>query len=174
MPALSGEVSVTVPGPPADVYRYLADFTRHPEWTLNLRRVTQITPGASGPGTRFRAREGPPPMPLLKKLKMMAFFLGGLATGTKPQSECEITALEPPTRIAWSAWLPKGSGAFNRASWEFLLEPADNGTRVVQRFSYEPQEAMAARMVGSADDIAAGCLVNLQNLKRIVEARRAS
>jgi hypothetical protein len=61
---------------------------------------------------------------------MMIYFISGVTSGAKPYSEAEITALEPGRRIAWRAGIPKGTGFFNLAEWEFILEPRGQDTCV--------------------------------------------
>src|SRR5690242_11776538 len=123
METIHGEAEQIVDVPPAQLYAYLLDFTRHPEWVANLSRVSQVLPGPIGVGSVFRTQEGPPPVPLLAKLRMMRHFIGGLLSGAKPYSQAEITALEPGKRIAWRAGVPRGQGYFNLAEWEFILQP---------------------------------------------------
>jgi hypothetical protein len=167
------ELVITVPG--AVLYAYLLDFTRHPEWASNLSRVSQITPGQIGVGTIFRTQEGPPPVPLLTKVRMMRHFIAGLLSGAKPYSQAEITALEPGERIAWRAGIPHGEGYFNLAEWEFILQPQGEATRLIQRFCYKPQAPGAARMVGVAgvDGITRACAINLTHLKTVAEQNLA-
>jgi uncharacterized membrane protein len=168
---LVGETSVVINQPAQAIYDYLADFTRHPEWVANLAKVTQVSAGPIAVGTIFHAQESAPPVPLLRKLNMMRYFITGLISGVKPYSEAEITALEPGKRIAWRAGLRKGQGWFNRAEWELILQAQGQGTRVTQRFRYLPQTATAARMVGAAGEggIAQACTVSLQRLKNVLE-----
>jgi uncharacterized membrane protein len=175
MQETTGEVSVIIQAPSQTVYEYLVDLTRHSEWVANLSKVWQVSPGQIGVGTVFKAQETAPPLPTARKLQMMFFFIAGLISGTKPNSEAEITALEPGKRIAWRAGLRKGDGWFNQAQWELLLESQAESTRVTQRFHYMPQTATAERMVGAAGEggIEQACDVSLQQLKRVLEARVA-
>lgn len=179
METIQGETELGIRAPSAALYAYLLDFTRHPEWASNLSRVRQITPGPIGVGTVFRTQEGPPPGPLLTRLRMMRHFIGGLLRGAKPYSRAEITALEPDRRIVWRACVPRGEGYFNLAEWEFILQPQGEATRLIQRFCYRPQTTGAARMIGTAgvDGLTRACAVNLARLKTIAEqslAQRAT
>lgn len=168
---VAGETAVVIQAPAQQIYDYLLDFTRHPEWVANVAKLTQMTPGAIGVGTIFQTQESAPPVPLLRKINMMRYFVAGLLGGTKPFSEAEITALEPGRRIAWRAGLRRGDGWFNRAEWEISLQPQGQGTLLTQRFRYLPQTATAARMVSAAGDggLAAACAVSLQRLKARME-----
>jgi uncharacterized membrane protein len=175
MTEIKGETSIIIQSPTGAIYDYLLDFTKHSEWTYNLSRVQQVSPGPIGVGATFHAQEGPPPVELLTKLRMMVFFVAGLTTGAKSYSEAKITALEPGRRIAWRAGIPKGQSYFNQAEWEIILEPRQGATRLIQRFCYQPQTALAERMVGTAgkEGIEQSCAVNLARLKRLLEQQPA-
>lgn len=166
-----GETSVIIQAQPQKVYDYLVEFTRHPEWVTNVSKVTKVTSGPVGVGTIFHTQESAPPVPFLRKLNMMRYFIAGLMAGTKPYSEAEITALEPGQRIAWQAGLRKGEGWFNRAEWEFVIQPQGQGTRLTQRFRYLPQTPTAANMVSAAGEggLEQACAVSLNRLKNILE-----
>lgn len=169
-----GQVAITIQAPAQQVYDYLADFRRHPEWVDNLSQVTQLSTGPIGVGTTFKTQEGPPPVTSrLEKLRMMVHFVAGVLGGARPYSEATITALEPHRRIAWQAGIPQGAGFFNFAEWEFVLEPEGSATRLTQRFHWKPQNPTAEHMVGAAG--AAGleraCAVSLAQLKRRLEGR---
>ena len=175
MSDVSGKTSILIDAPAQEVYAYLLDFTRHPEWVKNLQRVRQESSGPIGVGTTFQTSEGPPPVPLPTRLRMMRHFIGGLLSGAKPYSQAEITALEPGKRIAWRAGIPRGQGYFNLAEWEFILQPQGEATRLIQRFWYKPQAPGAARMVGAAGEggIARACAINLARLKSRAEQQLA-
>jgi uncharacterized membrane protein len=166
---VKGETSIDIQAPVQEVYEYLLDFTRHPEWTANLQRVSKLSEGTIGVGTTFRANEGPPPLPLGSKMKMMFFFVIGLMLGAKPFSEAEITALEPGRCIVWKARLPRRQGDFNRVVWEIVLQANKGGTHLTQRFDYSPQSWTARQMVGRADRIEQACAVSLARLKAVLE-----
>jgi uncharacterized membrane protein len=169
MAEIKGQTSVIIQVPAAQVYQYLLDFTRHPEWSQNLQKVTPLSAGSVGEGAIFRTSEGPPPLSSGQKAKMMFFFILGLLSGAKPYSEARITALEPDRRIAWQARLPRREGDFNRAAWEIILQPQNGSTLLTQRFEYSPQSWAARHMVGSAEGIERACAANLARLKTVLE-----
>ena len=175
MTETKGETSILIEAPAQVIYNYLLDFTKHPEWSRNLSRVWQVSDGPVEVGTIFHAQEGPPPVPLFKKLKMMVFFMAGVASGAKTYSQAEITGLEPGRRIAWKGGVPKGEHYFNLAHWEFILEPQGQVTRLTQRFQYLPQTPTANRMVGAAGPggIEKACAVSLAQLKTVLEQQTA-
>jgi uncharacterized protein YndB with AHSA1/START domain len=47
-------VTVDLPQPPADLFRYLADPHRRPEWQSSLRAVADVDPGEPHAGMRWR------------------------------------------------------------------------------------------------------------------------
>jgi uncharacterized membrane protein len=106
------ESSIDIAAPVQDVYDYLADFSRHPEWSTG---VDEITPAANGPlgvGTELKATETVP---------------GRFTSHTR------VTALEPDRRIAWESW----DGRTARVQWAFELEEQDGRTHLVQRSCIE-------------------------------------
>ncbi len=176
MSVFQGQAALLIQAPVETVYAYLADFQRHPEWAQNLSKVTPTSTRPTEVGATFRCEEGPPPVPLGTRLKMMAHFMAGVFSGAKTYSEAKITALELNRRIAWQAGIPKGDGFLSFAEWEFSLEAHAGATRVTQRFRYAPPDPQGQRMIGAAG--AAGleraCTVSLTRLKRRLELSSAS
>lgn len=150
MSEYKGQTSITIQAPVETVYAYLADFPKHAEWARNIGSVTQIGAGPIEIGTRFKTAEGPPPVKLTQKIKMMLHFARGIFGGAKPYSVAKITALDPPGRIGWEAGIPKGDGFFNFVEWEFILEPQGTSTHLTQRYHWQPQNPTAERMVKAA------------------------
>ena len=169
---LAGENSVEIQVPPQKVYDYLLDFTRHPEWVLNVSKVTKLSSGPVAAGTKFRTVESAPPAPMLPRLLSMVYFVRGILSGAQTYSEAEITALEAGRRIAWTGRVRKGDGVFNAAQWEIVLEPSAAGTRLTQRFRYLPQSDNARRMLsalGDAQGLKTACAKSLMRLKGVLE-----
>ncbi|HMR63924.1 MAG TPA: SRPBCC family protein [Anaerolineae bacterium] len=168
---VSGQVSILINVPVSKVYTYLLDFTRHPEWVKNLRRVRQESSGPIEVGTTFQCQEGPPPVALRQRVPMMFHFMSGVLSGAKTFSRAEITALEPNRRIAWQAGVPKGEGYFNLAQWEFILEAQGQATCLTQRFVYQPQNNRSRRMIGvaGAKGLEQACALSLEQLKKHFE-----
>lgn len=173
MNEIRGQTTILIQAPVGNVYDYLLDFTRHPEWVKNLQKVSQEQSGPVEVGTTFQTQEGPPPVALGQQLRMMFHFVRGLLSGSKGYSRAEITGLEPNRRIAWKAGVPKGEGYFNLAHWEILLEDRGAFTHLTQRFVYQPQTAIAQRMMSAAGaaGIEKACQVSLQQLKARLEAK---
>jgi uncharacterized protein YndB with AHSA1/START domain len=57
--------------------------------------------------------------------------------------ECEVLALEPPSRMVWS-WLSTDEGAPTRV--EFRLEPVAGGTRLILTHSGETDPTTVSRV----------------------------
>lgn len=99
-------VEIEIGAPVEQVYERLSDLSRHSDFSDGLVSVRETSPG------RYRAEEQVP---------------------GKYVSEAEITALEPPTRIAWRAWVKH----VMRTQWEFRLTPIAGGTRLIQVSRWE-------------------------------------
>jgi len=105
------EVSVDIAAPTDKVYRYLADFTRHSEWSMSVATIEQVKPGPVGVGTEFKASEIIP---------------------TKLVSFARITTLDAPTRVAWEST----DHRIFRTNWEFVLSAQKGGTHLTQRVTF--------------------------------------
>lgn len=136
------EVSIDIIAPMEKVYRYLADFTRHSEWSMSVAAIEQVTPGPVGVGTEFKATETLP---------------------TKLVSFARITALEPPTRVAWEST----DHRVFRTNWEFVLSPQNGGTHLVQRVTFNTIGLMGPIILQLRKRQAQP--ENLKSLKRIKE-----
>jgi uncharacterized protein YndB with AHSA1/START domain len=114
----SNAVSLDLPVPPERVYAYLVDFTRHADWSSNVK-VIQLTAGETGTvGGEYEATEDVP----------------------RPMSTyARITALEPPKRIAWEA---TDKRVF-RTAWRFDIEPRGDGSRLTQSVEFYPLNLFA-------------------------------
>ena len=112
------EVSIDIAAVPEKVFRYLADFSRHAEWSMSVAQIEQVTPGPPGVGTEFKASETLP-----QELTTFA----------------RITALEPPTRIAWES---TDHHVF-RTNWEFEIRPNADGTHLTQRVTFNTLSSAA-------------------------------
>jgi uncharacterized membrane protein len=102
------EQHIEIATPPDAVYRYLADFTSHLDWSGS---VIAIEPPEGG-----------------------KYVVGGEFVLTGPASRdtrrARVTALQAPMRIAWEA-----SSARVSERWEFLLLPSAAGTTLALRLS---------------------------------------
>jgi uncharacterized membrane protein len=105
---------IDIAAPVERVYDYLADFTRHQEWSLGVAELVQTSGTGTVVGAEFKASETVP----------VSFV-----------SYSRVTALEPPRRIAWTSWDDR---TFH-VDWSFDLSPTvGGGTRLVQRGVFRP------------------------------------
>ena len=102
MPA--GSLSLTVRRPLAEVFAYVADFERAPEWITDLVRVEKLTPGDVGVGTRFT----------------QVVSLGG----KELEGTMEVRAYDPPCVYAYD-----GEGGPARFTARFTFSPEGDATR---------------------------------------------
>jgi uncharacterized protein YndB with AHSA1/START domain len=110
----TSEVGIDIKAPAADVYRYLADFGRHREWSsATMTRLDQLNEGPVGVGSEFEAAETVP---------------------ARVVTRSRITALEPNGRIAWHARF----GKLMAVDWELLISERDGITHLVQRSAWQP------------------------------------
>ncbi len=131
------EVSIDIAAAPEKVYRYLADFSRHSEWSMSVTALEQMTPGQVGVGTEFRSSE------------------------TLPQefvSYAKITALEAPTRVAWEST----DHQVFRTNWEFEISPNAGGTHLVQRVIFYPISSFGSEFL-----LIRKLQVELENIKSL-------
>jgi uncharacterized protein YndB with AHSA1/START domain len=105
--AYSATYNVTIKAPPATVFDYIADISRHGEWGSadDKMKATAEKPGPPAVGARYKAE--------------------GVLNGKVNQSVVTITAYEPPKRIAFDA--ADSNSVFHH---EFIITPDGGGTRV--------------------------------------------
>jgi uncharacterized protein YndB with AHSA1/START domain len=97
--------SVEIARRPEDVFAYLSDVSRHPEWQDGLVSATVATGGPVGVGSRIVHR------------RKLGF--GTIATTS------EVTAFEPPQLVAF-----RGLDGPIRAEGTQRVEPVGEGSRV--------------------------------------------
>lgn len=106
-------VSIDMHATPQQVYDYLVDFTRHGEWSSNVRRI-ELTAGEPGKvGAEYKAFEDVP-----RDLTSFA----------------HVTQLRAPNLIMWEST----DHRVFKTEWRIELEPHDEGSRVTQRVTFHP------------------------------------
>lgn len=174
MAEFTSERKVVIQAPAAAVYEYIADFPRHVEWNHQPTEMTQLTAGPVGIGSIFRTKEQ-----TASNASWFIKIFGSLMVklmGTTGYTEAEITALEPDSRVAWTAKAPlKKGGLFAKADWEINLEPHHESTQVVQRVHFQLLGKMGERMDPEklAQDTGEEMAANLAHLKTIIETQPA-
>ena len=152
--ATSGELSFVTPKPPQEVFEYLADFQKHSEWVGEIVSLNRTADGPIAAGTTFATLES-------------------IRPGSRMQTTtgCEITTLEPPRLIEWKAWTAAKRGPMAmRSRWAFIIEPEGTGSRVTQRFSFDPPDMFGAMFlrifVPIADGLMGGAGASPKNIRK--------
>lgn len=118
-------VELTIDAPPEKVYAYLADLSRHVEWSSNVRAIELVSGAPATVGAEYRASEDVP---------------------RNLTSYARITALEPPQAgiPGHIAWQSTDHRVF-RTDWEFRLEPGASATstRLTQSVAFHPLNPLA-------------------------------
>ena len=141
-----------VAAPPEEVFAYVADVTRHPEWADQKMTVEHVSGPPSGPGATFRTR-----------------VVIDLPVGSqKDDATVTIVESDAPRHLAYEAVDSSG-----RYRWTIDLTGSGDGTHVVQRVerldapvyirAVQPLlwKAMGGKMVGNG----------LANIKARLESR---
>lgn len=111
-------VSIELQAPPDQVFAYLADFTRHAEWSSNVGSI-ELKSGTVGQvGAVYEAHEDVP-RPVV--------------------SFARITALRAPNLIEWESTDYK----VFRTNWTFEIEPLGTGSRLTQSVTFHPLNLFA-------------------------------
>lgn len=109
----SNSVSIEIHAPPETIYAYLADFTRHAEWSSNVKKIELVRGITGSVGAEYKATEDTPrPMTTYARL----------------------TGLHAPQWIAWQATDHK----VFRTEWRFEIEPQSDAARLTQRVTFFP------------------------------------
>lgn len=120
--AAHSSVSTWVPTEPATCFDYVADFSRHDEWTTNPVRIDAVDGDTRGLGARYRAV--------------------GHQTGKDWPSELEVTIYNPPLTFEFTATGgPIGTPDDDPHRHTFTFTAEDGGTRIVlvRRDPYPPE-----------------------------------
>jgi len=135
------ETPLDIGRPAAEIYAYLADFSRHVEWAHTYLSVQLLAPGPPRVGSKLLIHEKQDLHWDKRPYTVIADRDGPNYTTT-----LEIAALEPGHRIAWRTHHEGGPLDGVRGEWEFLLEPVAEAITIL-RFRaglLEPEEVLAA------------------------------
>jgi carbon monoxide dehydrogenase subunit G len=140
---------VTIQRPIEEVFGYLADVERLPEWVASIQRSTVTSPGPVGEGTTF-----------VQTLKLV---------GRTFEAPMEVHGYQPPRRFEFA----RRSGPM-RARIGFDLTPEGAGTRVVLTFDgdsagfFKLGDPLLARLMAKQ------ALADLETLKTLLESEVAA
>jgi uncharacterized membrane protein len=131
-----------------DVFAYIADVSRHPEWQEDLLSVTVETDGPLGPGSR-----------MVHRRKM----------GSRTISiESEITTFEPPREMGF-----RGLGGPIRAVGSQRVEAAGDGCRVSMEMEMSGHGAGKLMLPMARRQAARQVANSHEKLKQILESPEA-
>jgi uncharacterized protein YndB with AHSA1/START domain len=115
------EAEVDIERPPEEVFDYCSDHRHEPEWNPMMKRITKLTDGPVGAGTRYRAE-----------------FVKG------PPMVMECTQYQRPTM-----WSLVGDSRVLKATGGWRVLPTASGARLVTRVEMElhgPLKLVAPRL----------------------------
>jgi len=118
------ETAIDIAAPVETVYDYLADFSRHPEWSTGVSELAPVGNGPVAVGTELKAVEEVP---------------------ARFTSHTRITALEPPRRIAWESW----DGRTAKVKWAFEISAQNGRTHLVQRAHVQPTSLLGRLLLAA-------------------------
>lgn len=143
------DFSIQIKARPEDLFAYVADFTKHPEWSPDDMKMEALTPGPTRVGSKFKAE--------------------GTLQGKRNPSEVVVTAYDPPRRLAFTA-----TDARAPLQHTFTFTPKDGGTWVNRHL--EPPSALIGKIlmvILMPIAIRPNFTKALELLKQRVEARRS-
>jgi uncharacterized membrane protein len=122
---LTARTSVVINKPVEAVWAYLDDHSNETEWRRPaLKKLEQLGKGPTGVGTRYK---------------------GVIALGPiKAPYENELTAYDPPRRVAWKAI--SSAGWIIGSSGSYTLEDENGRTRFTHEITLEPN-SFAGKLV---------------------------
>ena len=119
-----GTVTITIEAPPERVWPWIADITKHAEWSPKPYRVELISGEPNSIGSHYRSVGWVPP------------------NDDNHENDVEITQVLPMTRFALEA--TDSSGTFTNT---FDLRAVDSGTEVTFLIVFPTMKGMSAIMV---------------------------
>jgi uncharacterized protein YndB with AHSA1/START domain len=115
------ESQVQISAPPEEVFAYLSDLEKHPEWSHSME-VKKTSEGQVGVGASYRSK--------------------GKNLGITANETVEVTEHRPNERFGW-----RTTGAMGmKFGWSFELSPQEGGTLLIERF--EPPSGLVAGLIG--------------------------
>lgn len=160
---------ITIAAPFADVYRYLAQFERHVEWSQTLVEVECMRAGDNGVGAQYRAVER-------QAMQVSRRPGAALTEGQVITSLLQVRELTPFYRLAWRMQtLPRGATTDTIVS---LASDGSSGTRLTMQIRVQPHKTTGflSRFRSATDQAiaraqyAAQWEASLRNLQDVIDA----
>jgi uncharacterized protein YndB with AHSA1/START domain len=96
-----------------EVFDYLADFSRHGEWSPKPFRTENLAPGPASPGLTFVS-------------------YGAIPGDKEHRNEVAVTEVQRPTRLVFSSTEPNGEVFVNT----FIVTPEDGASHVEREWDF--------------------------------------
>jgi uncharacterized protein YndB with AHSA1/START domain len=141
------ENEVEIARPPEEVFEFLADGEKLPEWMRDFKSVEKTSDGPVGKGTKYKYR-------LSKPDKVSTF---------------EYVDFEPGRRAAWEGPPVKTGPGGLAPRGRFELEPTRDGTKVLAAYEPEPHGYMKVMGPVVAYTLRKDSARDLERLKEILE-----
>jgi uncharacterized protein YndB with AHSA1/START domain len=116
------ESQLQISAPPEEVFAYLSDLEKHPEWS-HCMEIKKTSEGPVGVGTTYQSK--------------------GKNFGITANETVEVTEYRPSERFAW---LTKGALGM-KFGWSFDLSPKEGGTLVTELF--EPPTGFVGSLIST-------------------------
>ena len=114
------EFQTQISAPPEEVFAYLADLEKHPEWS-HCMEIEKTSEGPVGVGSSYRSR--------------------GKNFGITANETVEVTEHQPNERFGW-----RTTGAMGmKFGWSFEMTPQEGGTLLIERF--EPPSGLRGSFI---------------------------
>jgi uncharacterized protein YndB with AHSA1/START domain len=162
--------TIVIAAPFADVYRYLAQFERHVEWSQTLEQIELVRSGDdSGTGAQYRTVER-------QAMQVNRKPGEAIVSGQTITSLLRVRELTPFYRLAWQMQaVPRGATTEYNVN---LASDGSGGTRLTMRVHMKPHKTTGflARFRSATDQAilrgqyAAQWEANLRNFKEVMEA----
>ena len=116
MPPATLRLNILIHAPVQTVFDYVADLTRHGEWSSDPVQIHAISDGGPGQGKRYASKAE--------------------SHGTVFETELEITEFERLSRLVF-----EGADATGKFRHVFTFEPTGNGTLVRREMRFDATPA---------------------------------
>ncbi len=116
------EFQTQISAPPEEVFAYLSDLEKHPEWS-HCSEIKKTSEGPTGVGATYQSR--------------------GKNFGITANETVAVTEHQPSERFGW-----RTSGAMGmKFGWSFEMKPQEGGTLLIERF--EPPSGLAGSLINT-------------------------
>ena len=138
------DLSTLVDRPMPDVFAFLSDPLNLPKWQVMIAKIEQVTPGAAGPGSKYKV-----------SAEMMGRKIDGLM---------EITTFEPPTKFGFT-----NQAGPMQVTVTITLKPVGTGAKITLNALGNPAGVFKIAEGLLAGQVRSQMEANLARLKALLE-----